>query len=44
MAELDWQNGTWFGHYPPGTSKWKKIEHRLFSFISMNWKGQPLVS
>jgi len=31
-------------HYPPGTSKWNKIEHRLFSFVSMNWKGQPLVS
>jgi len=31
-------------HYPPGTSKWNKIEHRLFSFISMNWKGVPLVS
>jgi hypothetical protein len=31
-------------HYPPGTSKWNKIEHRLFSFISMNWKGQPLIS
>jgi hypothetical protein len=31
-------------HYPPGTSKWNKIEHRLFSFISLNWKGQPLVS
>jgi hypothetical protein len=31
-------------HYPPGTSKWNKIEHRLFSFISMHWKGQPLVS
>ena len=29
-------------HYPPGTSKWNKIEHRLFSFISMNWKGKPL--
>jgi hypothetical protein len=29
-------------HYPPGTSKWNKIEHRLFSFISLNWKGQPL--
>ena len=28
-------------HYPPGTSKWNKIEHRMFSFISMNWKGQP---
>ncbi len=31
-------------HYPPGTSKWNKIEHRLFSQISMNWRGQPLVS
>ena len=29
-------------HYPPGTSKWNKIEHRMFSFISMNWKGRPL--
>ena len=32
------------GHYPPGTSKWNKIEHRLFSFISQNWRGKPLVS
>lgn len=31
-------------HYPPGTSKWNKVEHRMFSFISMNWKGEPLVS
>ncbi len=31
-------------HYPPGTSKWNTIEHRLFSFVSMNWKGKPLVS
>ena len=31
-------------HYPPGASKWNKIEHRMFSFISMNWRGQPLVS
>ena len=31
-------------HYPPGTSKWNKIEHRLFSFISMNWRGRPLTS
>jgi hypothetical protein len=31
-------------HFPPGTSKWNKIEHRLFSFISRNWRGQPLVS
>jgi len=30
-------------HYPPGTSKWNKIEHKLFSFISMNWRGRPLV-
>lgn len=30
-------------HFPPGTSKWNKIEHRLFSYISMNWRGQPLV-
>jgi hypothetical protein len=31
-------------HYPPGTSKWNKIEHRLFAFISKNWRGKPLVS
>ena len=31
-------------HYPPGTSKWNPIEHRLFSEISKNWKGQPLNS
>ena len=31
-------------HFPPGTSKWNKIEHRLFSFISKNWRGQPLIS
>jgi Rhodopirellula transposase DDE domain len=31
-------------HYPPGTSKWNKIEHRLFSFISLNWKGRPLIN
>jgi hypothetical protein len=31
-------------HFPPGTSKWNKIEHRLFSVISQNWRGQPLVS
>ena len=30
-------------HFPPGTSKWNKIEHRLFSFISSNWRGEPLV-
>ena len=31
-------------HFPPGTSKWNKIEHRMFSHISRNWRGQPLVS
>jgi hypothetical protein len=31
-------------HFPPGTSKWNKIEHRLFSFISQNWRGRPLTS
>jgi Rhodopirellula transposase DDE domain len=31
-------------HLPPGTSKWNKIEHRLFSFISQNWRGKPLTS
>jgi len=31
-------------HYPPGTSKWNKIEHRLFAFISKNWQGVPLIS
>jgi transposase len=30
-------------HFPPGTSKWNKIEHRLFSFISSNWRGEPLI-
>ena len=32
----------WVCHFPPGTSKWNKIEHRLFSFISSNWRGEPL--
>jgi Rhodopirellula transposase DDE domain len=31
-------------HFPPGTSKWNKVEHRLFSFITKNWRGRPLVS
>jgi hypothetical protein len=31
-------------HSPPGTSKWNKIEHRLFSYISANWRGRPLTS
>jgi hypothetical protein len=32
------------GHYPAGTSKWNPIEHRMFSLISENWAGEPLVS
>jgi Rhodopirellula transposase DDE domain len=31
-------------HFPPGTSKWNKVEHRLFSFMSLNWRGKPLES
>jgi hypothetical protein len=31
-------------HFPPGTSKWNRIEHRLFAAISTNWRGQPLTS
>ena len=31
-------------HFPPGTSKWNKIEHRLFSFITQNWRNRPLVT
>ena len=31
-------------HFPPGTSKWNKIEHRLFSYISKNWRGRPLLT
>lgn len=31
-------------HYPPGTSKWNRIEHRVFSFITMNWRGRPLTT
>ena len=31
-------------HFPPGTSKWNKVEHRLFAFISQNWRGKPLIS
>ena len=32
------------GHLPPGTGKWNRIEHRLFAFITQNWRGKPLVS
>jgi len=31
-------------HFPPGTSKWNKIEHRMFSYISQNWRGKPLIT
>lgn len=31
-------------HFPPGTSKWNKIKHRLFSYISQNWRGKPLIT
>ncbi len=31
-------------HFPPGTSKWNKIEHKMFSYISKNWRGRPLIS
>jgi hypothetical protein len=31
-------------HYPPGTSKWNRIEHRMFSFITVNWRGRPLTT
>ena len=34
----------YISHYPPGTSKWNKIEHSMFSYISKNWRGRPLVS
>jgi Rhodopirellula transposase DDE domain len=44
LAELSAETGLAITvcHYPPGTSKWNKIEHRLFSFISLNWRGRPL--
>jgi transposase len=46
LQELADETGLTIGvsHFPPGTSKWNKIEHRLFSFISKNWRGQPLTS
>ncbi len=31
-------------HFPPGTSKWNKIEHRMFSYITKNWRGKPLIT
>ena len=45
QAFADWTGLTVSGcHFPPGTSKWNKIEHRLFSYISQNWRARPLVS
>ena len=41
---LDLGLAIWVSHFPPGTSKWNKIEHRLFSYITQNWRGRPLVS
>ncbi len=40
----EWGKSITVCHFPPGTSKWNKIEHRLFSYISQNWRGKPLVS
>ena len=44
LQELADETGLRIGvcHFPPGTSKWNKIEHRLFSFITQNWRGKPL--
>jgi Rhodopirellula transposase DDE domain len=44
LAELAAETGLTITvcHFPPGTSKWNKVEHRLFSFISINWRGRPL--
>jgi hypothetical protein len=46
LASLAEQTGLTItvAHLPPGTSKWNKIEHRLFSHITMNWRGMPLTS
>ena len=46
MQQLADETGLTIGvcHFPPGTSKWNKIEHRLFSFITQNWRGRPLES
>jgi hypothetical protein len=46
LQQLANRTGLWITvcHLPPGTSKWNKIEHRLFSHIAMNWRGKPLVS
>jgi hypothetical protein len=46
LQKLADQTGLTIGvcHFPPGTSKWNKVEHRLFSFISLNWRAKPLIS
>jgi Rhodopirellula transposase DDE domain len=44
LHELAFQLGIDVCHFPPGTSKWNKIEHRMFSHITQNWRGRPLVS
>ena len=40
----DFGLNVYVSHFPPGTSKWNKIEHRMFSYISLNWRGRPLTS
>jgi hypothetical protein len=40
----DYNINVYVSHFPPATSKWNKIEHRLFSAITMNWRGRPLDS
>ena len=44
LQQLADTTGLWIAvcHFPSGTSKWNKVEHRLFSFISSNWRGEPL--
>jgi hypothetical protein len=46
LQELADETGlaVWVSHYPPGTSKWNKVEHALFSHVGMNWRGRPLTS
>jgi hypothetical protein len=48
MALQEWADDSgltlFVSHFPPGTSKWNKIEHRMFSEISKNWRGRPLIS
>jgi hypothetical protein len=46
LQDLATDLGLWIHvcHFPPGTSKWNKIEHRMFSYITQNWRGRPLVS